>query len=35
MKLLRLILVGGAALAAYAFAISYRDIQRYIEMREM
>ncbi len=35
MKLSRLILIGGLALAAYIFAMSYRDILRYIEMREM
>jgi hypothetical protein len=35
MKLLRILLVGALAAAAYAFAISYRDIVRYREMREM
>jgi hypothetical protein len=35
MKLSRLIMIGVLALAAYVFAVSYRDILRYIEMREM
>jgi hypothetical protein len=35
MKLSRLILVGGLALAAYIFAMSYRDIMRYREIRAM
>jgi hypothetical protein len=35
MKLSRLILIAGLALVAYVVATSYRDILRYIEMREM
>jgi hypothetical protein len=35
MTLLRFVLFVGLAIAAYIFASSYRDLKRYIEMREM
>jgi hypothetical protein len=35
MKLLYIVLLGGAALAAYVLASGLKDIQRYREMRAM
>jgi len=35
MNVLRIIIVGGLAVAAYLLAVNYRDIVRYRQMRDM